>query len=91
MNNMIPFPMPTRAAQKPQTANPMQAVVNRFMGGMSPTAIAEQIGGPAAAQAKKIISGKSEDQLKSIAVNMAKQRGVDLDALARQMGISIPK
>ena len=44
-----------------------------------------------AQQAKQIIGGKNENQLRDIAMNMARQRGVDLNALAQQMGVQIPK
>ena len=35
--------------------------------------------------------GKNENQLREIATNMARQRGVDLDGLAQQLGVQIPK
>lgn len=89
MNNMIPFPTPPRAAQPGQT-NPMQMIRDQFMRGMTPTAILERMAGPQANQARQIISGKNPNQLREIATNMAKQRGVDLNSLAQQMGIKIP-
>lgn len=89
MNNMIPFPMPPRAEQ-PGQANPMQMIRDQFMRGMTPTAILERMAGPQANQARQIISGKNPNQLREIAMNMAKQRGVDLNSLAQQMGVKIP-
>lgn len=89
MNNMIPFPTPPRAAQ-PGQANPMQMIRDQFMRGMTPTAILERMAGPQANQARQIISGKNPNQLREIAMNMAKQRGVDLNNLAQQMGVKIP-
>ena len=89
MNNMIPFPTPPRAAQPGQT-NPMQMIRDQFMRGMTPTAILERMAGPQANQARQIISGKNPNQLREIAMNMAKQRGVDLNSLAQQMGVKIP-
>lgn len=94
MNNILSFPAPPRMAQpkgQQRQANPMQMIVNQFMGGMSPVAILDRIGGPQAQQAKKIISGKSENQLRDIAMNMARQRGVDLGSLAQQLGVQIPE
>ena len=44
-----------------------------------------------AQQAKQLIGGKNENQLREIAVNMARQRGVDLNSLAQQLGVTIPK
>ena len=90
MNNMIPFPTPPRAAQQQGQQNPMQAIRDQFMRGVSPTAILDRMAGPQVKQARQIISGKSENQLREIATNMAKQRGVDLNALAQQMGVKIP-
>ena len=95
MNNILPFPAPPRMQQgqpaQSRQGNPMQAIVGQFMNGVSPMAILDRIGSPQAQQAKQIIGGKSEGQLRQIAMNMAKQRGVDLDALAQQMGVQIPK
>lgn len=71
-------------------ANPLQMIMNQVMQGMSPAGIVERIGGPQASQAKQIISGKSQAQLKDIAYNMARQRGVDLAQMAAQMGINLP-
>lgn len=94
MNKMIPFPAPPRMsapqAQRP-AQNPMQTIMSRMMNGMNPKQILDQIGGEPARQAKAIIGGKDENQLRRIAMNMAKQRGVDLNALARQMGMKLPE
>lgn len=93
MNNMIPFPAPPRMAQQQtqqRQGNPMQMIVNQFMGGMSPMAILDRMAGPQVQQAKKIIGGKNENQLRDIAMNMARQRGVDLGNLAQQLGVKIP-
>lgn len=42
-------------------------------------------------QAMQMVNGKSESQVRQIAENMARERGVDLDQLAGQMGIKLPK
>lgn len=93
MNNTIPFPGgPGRQTGGPQgQMNPMQAIVNQAMRGVSPAAIVDRIGGPQARQAREIIAGKSQAQLREIAMNMAKQRGVDLQALAQQLGLRLPE
>lgn len=96
MNNMIPFPTPPRMERQTQQgqqrqANPMQMIVNQFMGGMSPMAILDRMGGPQVQQAKQIIGGKNENQLRDIAMNIARQRGVDLGSLAQQLGVRIPE
>lgn len=96
MNNTIPFPAPPRmmpqGGQSQQAqANPLQMIMGQVMQGFSPAGIVERIGGPQANQAKQIISGKSQAQLKDIAYNMARQRGVDLAQMAAQMGINLPR
>lgn len=73
-----------------RNANPMQAIVSQAMRGVSPSRIVDSIGGPAARQAREIIAGKSQGELRQIAMNMAAQRGVDLAKLAGQLGITLP-
>ena len=95
MNNILPFPSPPRVipqggqSQQAQ-ANPMQMIMNQVMRGFSPSGMVDRIGGPQARQAKQIICGKSQAQLRDIAYNMAKQRGIDLGDLAAQMGMNLP-
>lgn len=94
MNNMLRFPAPPRMAQpqgQQRQQNPMQMLVSQFMGGLSPMAILDQIGGPQAQQAKQLIGGKNESQLRGIAMNMAQQRGVNLGELAQQLGVRLPE
>jgi hypothetical protein len=89
---MFPFPGRAGAAQGQRSAgNPVQAIISQAMRGFSPAAIVDRIGGPQARQAREIISGKNQSQLRDIAMNMARQRGVDLDSLAQQLGVTIPK
>ena len=45
---------------------------------------------PQAAQIMQLINGKSSQQLREIAYNMAKERNIDIDNLARSLGITIP-
>lgn len=40
---------------------------------------------PVAAQAMKMIEGKSPQQINQIAANMARERGVDINALTQQI------
>lgn len=42
-------------------------------------------------QAMQMVNGKSESQVRQIAENMARERGVDLNQLAGQMGIKLPR
>ena len=93
MSNMLRFPNQQNAPQQSgqNQANPMNNIMNRFMNGMSPMAILNRMAGPQVNQAKQIIGGKNQDQLRQIAMNMAAQRGVDLNNLAQQMGFNLPK
>ena len=93
MSNMLRFPNQQNATQQSgqgQT-NPMNIIMNQFMNGMSPMAILNRMAGPQVNQAKQIIGGKNQEQLRQIALNMAAQRGVDLNNLAQQMGFNLPK
>lgn len=44
---------------------------------------------PRAGQAMQMIQGKSPEQLRQMCINMAKERGVDLNGLAQQLGIRL--
>ena len=92
-NNVLNFPNApkTHGNGVQNQVNPMKIIMNQFMSGMSPMAILNRMNGPQVDQAKNLIGGKNEDQLRQIAMNMAKQRGIDLNGLAQQMGINLPK
>lgn len=66
----------------------MQAVQR----GANPMQMMAQMAGqnPQAAQAMRIIQGKSPQELEQIARNMAREQGISLDDMARQMGIQLP-
>lgn len=55
--------------------NPMQAVETMAKGN------------PIMQQGANMIAGKSPEQVEQIARNMAKQRGVDIDAMLQQLGL----
>ena len=63
--------------------NPMNIMqlVSMMKQGNNPMQILQQMAAqnPQAAQAMQIIQGKSPEQLKQIAANMAKERGIDLN------------
>jgi hypothetical protein len=46
---------------------------------------------PALGQALQMVNGKTPAEMERMAYDMAKQRGVDLNQLAKQMGIKLPK
>ena len=69
------------------------AMLQMARNGGNPMQMLQQMAGqnPQAAQAMRLIHGKNPQQLRQIAENMAKERGVDLDQMARQMGLTLPK
>ena len=92
-NNILNFPNSpnARGVANQGQVNPMQIIMNQFVNGMSPMAILNRMSGPQVNQARSLIEGKNQDQLRQIAINMAAQRGVDLNSIAQQMGIPLPK
>ena len=95
MNNMIQFPTPQKKAQPVQShpvvnASPMQMIMGQFMQGVTPERILDQMSGEEVKQARQIIHGKNPAQLKSIAYNMAQQRGVRLEDIASELGLRLP-
>ena len=72
--------------------NPMQAI-QMLQRGINPNQIAAQLiqSDPAVRQAAQFMNGKTPAQIRDAAMQMAQQGGVDLNQLARQMGIQLPK
>lgn len=77
----------------PGGSNPLMMLMNAMHNGGNPMTLMQQMAGqnPQVAQAMRLIQGKNSRQLRQTAENMAKDRGVDLDQMARQMGITLPK
>lgn len=77
--------------------NPMMMLINVMLetmrSGQNPMAILQQMAmnnNPQAVQAMRFIQGKNSAQLKQTAENMARQRGMSLEDVARQLGITLP-
>lgn len=72
--------------------NPMAFLMNAMQRGGDPRVLLAQMAqqNPQAAQVLQILSNKSGAQQRTIVENMARERGVDLNDLARSLGISIP-
>lgn len=70
--------------------NPVLALVQAMQQGRNPMALMQSIArqNPQVAQALQMMHGKSPQQLQSMAQNMARERGVDLNQMLRQMGIN---
>ena len=56
-------------------------------------ALMQQMAGqnPMAAQAMRMINGKNQQQLRQIASNMARERGMSLEQVAQNLGLNLPK
>lgn len=69
--------------------NPMMQLVQMMRNGQNPMQMMEQWAqkDPRMGQAMSMIRGKSPQQLEQMARNMAKERGIDLDMMRRQLGI----
>ena len=57
--------------------------------GGNPMMLIQQMAGrdPRAQQALKMVQGKTPDQLRQMAENMAKERGTTIDEIARGLGL----
>ena len=72
--------------------NPLMMLAQTMRGGGDPMQLLQKMAGqnPQVAQALKMIQGKNPQQLKTMAENMAKERGVSINDIARQLGINNP-
>lgn len=70
--------------------NPVLALVQAMQRGGNPLALIQQMAqqNPQAAQAVRMMQGKSPQQLQQMAQNMARERGVDLNQMLRDLGIN---
>lgn len=73
--------------------NPIMQLMNLVRNGGNPQAMLNQMAqnNPQMQSFVKMINGKSPDQLKQIAMNVSKERGISLDQIANQLGIQIPR
>lgn len=71
--------------------NPMMMLMQAARSG-NPLGMLQQLAGqnPQVAQAMRMMQGKSPQQLQQMAQNMANERGISLNDVARQLGINIP-
>ena len=72
-------------------SNPIMMLVQMAQRGGDPMQILQQMAGqnPAAAQTLRMLDGKSPQQMRQVAENMARERGIDLKAMAQRMGLTI--
>ena len=76
----------------PMVGNLLAAMMQIMRSGGNPMYLLQQMTAqdPQVSQAMRMIQGKSPQQLRSMAENMAKERGVSLESMANQMGITLP-
>lgn len=72
--------------------DPVIMLVNAMRSGKNPKTILHRLAGqnPQVSQLMQMMQGKSPDQLKVMAENIAKQRGMSIEDIARDLGIQIP-
>jgi len=72
--------------------NPLAIMTQMLRQGQNPMALLGQMSqqNPQVAQMMRMMQGKNSQQLSAMAQNMARERGVNLDALAQQLGLRIP-
>lgn len=72
--------------------NPMLQMIGLLRNSKNPMAMLENMAqsNPQIRQFMQVIGGKSEQELREIAQNMAKERGTSVEDIARQLGITIP-
>lgn len=73
-----------------QMNNPIAMLLNIARNGGDPMAAMQQMAqsSPQMRQAVQMIQGKSTAELQQMAQNIARERGIDLNELLRQMGIN---
>lgn len=69
--------------------NPLQLLVTAAMNGGNVNQMINQMArnNPQMAQASRMISGKSPQQLQQMAMNMCRERGTSPEAVLRQLGL----
>lgn len=72
--------------------NPLQ-LIQMIQRGGNPQHLLSQAAqrSPALRQAMQAVNGRTPEQVRDMAYQMAQQRGVDLNQLAQQLGIRLPK
>ena len=72
--------------------NPMQ-LIQAIQRGGNPQQLIMQAAqtNPAIRQAVQLVNGRTPEQIRDMAYQMAAQRGVDLGKLAQSLGIQLPK
>lgn len=77
----------------PFNSNPVLQLVSMARSGGNPMAMLQQMAGsdPRIGQFWGMINGKSAQQLRQMAENVAKERGLDMNEVARSLGMTLPE
>jgi hypothetical protein len=72
--------------------NPLMQIMGLLQSGKNPNAILQTMAmnNPQVKQVMQMMRGKSPEQLRQIANNMAAERGTTVEDIARQLGIQVP-
>lgn len=73
-------------------SNPAMQMLDAMRRGQNPRQILLTMAqnNPQVRQAMQMLNGKSPDQLRQIATNMAAERGTTIETVARQLGLQLP-
>ena len=73
--------------------NNVQQIFQAVQGGANPNVIAMQLAqqNPVFRSALNMANGRTPEQILGMAQQMAQQRGVDLNQVAQQLGMQLPK
>lgn len=75
------------------THSPIMQLANLARAGQNPMGLIRQLSGQNTPimQGLNLIQGKNETQLRTMAKNLAKERGIDLNQLASVLNLTLPK
>ena len=75
------------------THSPIMQLANLARAGQNPMGLIQQLSGQnmPIMQGMTLIQGKSEAQLRTMAQNLAKERGIDLNQLASVLNLTLPR
>lgn len=72
--------------------SPLFQMINVARNGGNPMQMIQQMArsNPQINQVMQMMNGKSPDQIRKMASNMAKERGMNLEQVAQQLGVPLP-
>ena len=75
------------------THSPIMQLANLARAGQNPMGLIQRLSGQNAPimQGLNLIQGKNEAQLRTMAQNLAKERGIDLNQLASVLNLTLPR